>query len=278
MIKIGNYATLEVVKFLDFGAYLDGGPYGEILLPKRYEPEGLKEGDELEVFIYCDSEDRIIATTEKPAAQVGEFAFLQVTSMSEFGAFMDWGLMKDLFVPFREQKDPMKAGEYYLVYLYLDDATDRIAASSRIGRWLEDKSEGLVDNQEVEIFVSGVSDLGYRVVVNQKFWGVVYHNEVFTEINMGDKMKAYVKKVREDGRLDITLQVQGYQKHIVGAAKDLLAIIEKEEGYLALTDKSAPELIYEKVGMSKKAFKKAIGNLYKQRLIVLEEKGIRLKK
>ena len=275
MIKIGDYSFLEILKEVDFGMYLDAGPFGEILLPSKYIPENAKVGDEIEIFLYNDSEDRLIATTERPKAKVGEFAFLKVKAVSEYGAFLDWGLLKDLFVPFREQVVKMEVGNSYLVRLYLDEKTDRIAASSRWHRFLEEKSETLQEQEEVEIKIASKTDLGYKVVVNDTYWGILYKNEIFQPLSIGETKKAYVKKIREDKRIDIILQNPGVEE-VEHSRNDLLDKLKANEGFLALTDKSSPELIYQEMKMSKKAFKRAVGNLYKQKLIVLEKGGIRL--
>jgi uncharacterized protein len=275
VIKIGDFSTLEILKTVDFGMYLDGGPFGEILLPSKYIPENARVGDEIKVFLYNDSEDRLIATTEKPKAKVGEFAFLEVKAVSEYGAFLDWGLLKDLFVPFREQVVEMQVGNSYLVRVYLDEKTDRIAASSRWHLFLEEKNETLREEEEVEIKIATKTDLGYKVIVNDTYWGILYENEIFQPVSIGETKKAYVKKIREDKRIDIILHKQGVEE-VVNSKDGLLAKLEANEGFLPLTDKSSPELIYQEMQMSKKAFKRAVGILYKQRLIVLEKDGIRL--
>ncbi len=275
MIKIGDFSTLEIVKKVDFGMYLDGGPFGEILLPLKYIPEYAKVGEEIEVFIYNDSEDRIIATTEKPKAKVGEFAFLEVKAVSEFGAFLDWGLLKDLFVPFREQVGRMQVGKKYLVRVYLDERTDRIVASMRWHRFLNEKNETLKEQEEVEIKIASKTDLGYKVIVNDTYWGVLYSNEIFQPVSIGETKKAFVKKIREDQRIDIILHKQGTEE-VEQSRNSLLEKLQDNDGFLPLTDKSSPELIYQEMRMSKKAFKRAVGNLYKKRLIVLEKDGIRL--
>ena len=277
MITIGDYSKLEILKKVDFGVYLDGGPYGEILLPAKYVPDQVSVGDEIEVFIYNDSEDRIIATTERPKAKVGEFAFLEVKAVSEYGAFMDWGLLKDLFVPFREQAVKMQVGKKYLVRVYLDEQTDRIAASTRWHRFLTEKNESLTEQEEVEIKIASKTDLGYKVIVNDTYWGVIYNNEIFQPVTIGESMKAFVKKIREDDRIDIALQKQG-EEVAEQSKNELLRKLEAKGGFLPLTDKSSPESIYREMHMSKKAFKRAVGNLYKQRLIELESDGIRLVK
>ena len=277
MIKIGQYSTLEVVKTLSFGAYLDAGAYGEVLLPKRYVPHGLEAGDELEVFLYCDSEDRVIATTEKPFATLGEIVGLVVKDVAANGAYMDWGLMKDLFVPFREQDEKMVVGKVYIVKILLDEATDRIYATSKIAKYLSDTADDeLNENDEVKILVWKQTDLGYKLIVNDLYIGLIFKNEIFQPIKTGQILRGYVKQIREDGKMDIALQKQGYRNQIPDATDIILKKLKETNGYLSLTDNSSPDEIYASLGMSKKAFKRAIGSLYKLRKVVLEEKGIRL--
>lgn len=272
---LGKYNTLRVVKTVDFGVYLDGGEdYGEILLPQRYVPENIEVDTDIEVFIYLDSEDRVIATTEKPFACVGEFAFLEVKSVTKIGAFLDWGLMKDLFVPFREQEAKMQEGEYYVVYIFIDEESNRIVATSKLYTVLNNLMPEYEPGQEVDLFVYEKTDLGYKVVVNKLHSGMVYHNQLFTTIHIGDQLKGFVNKVREDDKLDITLQKPGYDS-IESHSQQLLDKLENAGGYLAVSDKSPTELIYKMFGMSKKTFKKALGALYKKRLITIEEEGIR---
>ncbi|MCP3929819.1 MAG: GntR family transcriptional regulator [Bacteroidetes bacterium] len=276
MITIGKFNNLEVLREVDFGVYLDGGPYGDILLPQRYVPVGLEIGQDIEVFVYNDSEDRLIATTLQPLAEVERFAYLKVNDLSTFGAFLDWGLPKDLLVPFREQASPMRQGESYLVYVYLDETTKRIVATNRLNRLLKVKSEGFEVGQEVEIIVAQRTDLGYKVIVNETYWGLIFTNKVFRKIHIGDRLPAYVEQIRLDGKLDIVLQKIGYRQAIPEASQQLLAELKENEGFLPLTDKTAPEKIYATLKMSKKSFKKALGSLYKQKLIQLQEGGIRL--
>lgn len=277
MIQIGKYNTLEVIKELDFGIYLDGGPYGELLLPIKYVPEGIQPGDDLEVFLYSDSEDRLITTTATPKAVVGSFGMMKVKEVGEFGAFLDWGIEgKDLLVPFREQRMLMEAGNEYLVYVYLDEITDRIVGSNKLNKFLKSKSEDFEYKQEVEIIVAGPTDLGYRVIVNKEYWGALYRNEVFEDLEIGAVRKAFIKKIREDGRIDVSLQQQGAGE-IDRSAEQVLQAIKDSGGFLPLTDKSPPEAIYDRLKMSKKNFKRAVGSLYKQRIILLEKEGLRLK-
>lgn len=275
MLNIGNYNNLKVVKILDFGAYLDGGNGKEILLPTRYVPEGLKPGDELEVFIYHDNEGRLIATTLHPKAVVGEFQFMEVKSVNKTGAFLDWGLMKDLLVPFKEQKMPMKEGKWYLVYVRLDHVTGRIMASARIEKFLNNTPPNYEHNQEVDLIVADDTEIGYKVIVNNSHWGMVYHSEVFHRLEKGDHIKGYVKEVRDDDKIDVSLTPLGYQK-VEGIAKVILDALQVKNGYLPVHDKSDPELIYSLFRCSKKAFKQAIGSLYKQHIIAIEKDGIRI--
>ncbi|WP_430810480.1 MULTISPECIES: CvfB family protein [unclassified Carboxylicivirga] len=272
---IGKYNTLRVVKEVEFGIYLDGGELGEILLPIRYVPPGLKPDDELEVFIYLDSEDRVIATTEEPYATIGEFAYLKVVSVNKTGAFLDWGLMKDLLVPYREQAERMKEGQSYVVYVYLDDESRRIVATSKLNSVLDNLMPEYEEGQEVELMVIDKTDMGYKVSVNNLHTGLLYHNELFKPIKIGDKCKGYIKKVREDDKLDITLEKPGYEK-IGGLAAEILDKLNAKGGALAVSDKSPAEVIYKMFGTSKKNFKKAIGTLYKQRLISIEDNQIKI--
>ncbi len=276
MIEIGKYNTLTVVKVVDFGVYLDGGEWGEILMPKEYVPENCSPDDEVRVFIYFDSEDRIVATTEEPAVQVGEFAFLKVVAVSGIGAFLNWGLRKDLLVPFREQRDPMVEGRSYLVYVYVDKASDRIVASAKIDKYLDQVFPDYEPKQEVDLLVARKTDLGYAVIVNQAHWGLVYGNDVFQPLRIGQKLKGYVKRVREDEKIDVVLQPAGFAK-IEGLAGMVLEKLKDYGGVLDLSDKSNPEEIYRVLGCSKKNYKKALGTLLKQGLIEIGESEVRLR-
>lgn len=275
MLQIGNYNTLRVVKLVSFGVYLDGGEGKEILLPTRYVPKGVKVDDEIQVFIYHDNEGRLIATTLRPKAVVGEFAFMRVKSVNDTGAFLDWGLMKDLLVPFKEQKMTMREGKWYLVYVHLDHLTGRIVASARIEKFLGNVPPVYQLNQEVDLLVVDDTEIGYKVIVDNLHWGMIYHNQVFQRLERGEHLKGYVKEVREDDKLDISLQPLGYQK-IDGISQRILNALQMKEGFLPVHDKSDPEEIYSLFRCSKKAFKQAIGSLYKQRLITIEKEGIRL--
>lgn len=276
MIEIGKFNTLTVVKLVDFGVYLDGEEWGEVLMPKEYVPDNCSPDDDVRVFIYFDSEDRIVATTEKPNVQVGEFAFLKVVSVSSIGAFLDWGLRKDLLVPFREQREPMVEGRSYLVYAYVDKASDRIVASTKIDKYLDQVFPEYEPGQEVDVLIARKSDLGYSVIVNHAHWGLIYDNEIFQPLKIGQKLKGYIKEVREDEKIDVSLQPVGYAK-IDGLSKTILDKIKDNGGVLDISDKSAPEEIYNLFGCSKKNYKKAIGALFKQGFIDIDTTEIRLK-
>lgn len=275
MVEIGKYNTLKIIKDLDFGVYLDGGNGLEILLPARYVPKNVKPGDEVEVFLYHDNEGRLIATTARAKATVGEFEFMEVKSVSNAGAFLDWGLMKDLLVPFREQKMPMREGKWYLVYLRVDQVTGRVMASARVEKFLNNVPPKYEPNEEVDLLVADETDIGYKVIINNLHWGMVYYNEVFRRLEKGEHLKGYIKEVREDEKIDVSLSPLGYQR-IEGVAGRILETLKVQGGFLPVHDKSEPEVIYSLFQCSKKAFKQAIGTLYKQHLITLEEDGIRL--
>lgn len=276
MIKIGKYNTLTVVKVVDFGVYLDGEERGEILLPNEYVPQNCFPDDSLKVFIYFDSEDRIIATTETPEILVGEFAYMKVVSVSKTGAFLDWGLRKDLLVPFREQRVRMEEGRSYLVYAYVDEETDRIVATAKIEKYLDRTPPDYESWQEVDVLIARPTDLGYAVIVNHAHWGVIYRNEIFQPLRIGQKLKAYIKEIRPDGKIDLVLQKPGYDQ-IALLSQQILKKIRDNGGALDVSDKSSPEMIYQLFGCSKKNYKKAIGALYKQGIIELQEEEIRLK-
>lgn len=274
-IELGKYNRLKVVKAVDFGMYLDGGEEGEILLPSRYVPQDCKPGDELDVFIYLDNEERLVATTLQPLVQVGQFACLEVAWVNQYGAFLNWGLMKDLFVPFREQKVRMEVGRKYIVHAHLDDESYRIVASAKVDRYLSKEKAPYRPGQEVDVLVWQKTDLGFKVIVDNQYGGLLYDNELFVHLHMGMRQKAYVKQVREDGKIDLMLQKPGQGK-VEDFAPVLLEHIRHNGGRISQTDKSPADEIYALFGVSKKTFKKAVGDLYKKRLIVLEADGIRL--
>jgi predicted RNA-binding protein (virulence factor B family) len=275
MIKIGDYNELQVIEKVDFGVYL-GSPEDKILLPKKYANEGTEIGDNVRVFIYRDSEDRIIATTLSPKAKVGEFAYLEVKEVNSFGAFLDWGLEKDLFVPFREQKMPMEQYKSYVVYIYLDDKTGRIAATTKISKYLNATPIDVSEGDEVNLLVYKFIDIGAAVIVNNKFSGMVYKNDIYQDINIGDSLKGYVFKIREDEKLDIIIRKRDYEK-VLDSEEILINMLKENNGYLPYHDKSLAEVIEKNLHMSKGTFKKAIGGLYKINLIEFMDDGIKLK-
>lgn len=275
MIKIGQYNNLKVVKIVDFGLYLDGGDDGEILLPARYITDLPEPGDEMSVFVYRDSEDRLIATTEKPFATVGEFAYLQVTAVNKVGAFMQWGLPKDLLVPFREQKVSMKQGGIYLVYIYVDDATKRIVSSAKIEKFIGNRFPDYAPGTKVKALVYNHNELGYRCIVDNLYHGLIYQNETFRPVELGMEIDAYVKRVRDDGKIDLTVSPVASVR-VERLAARILEKVRENNGRLPVSDHSSAELIKEMFECSKKDFKKAIGLLYKQRAISISPEHIEL--
>jgi predicted RNA-binding protein (virulence factor B family) len=275
-IEIGKQHRLKVNRLVEFGAYLDGGNQGEILLPSRYMPSGLKSGDNLLVFLYLDSEDRLIATTEEPLGMAGEFCFLKVVATTQIGAFMDWGLPKDLLVPFREQKQRMKKGSSYLVYIYIDDQSGRIAASSKLEKFLNQHPTGLTVGENIEALVVQKTDLGYKVIINQTYPGMIHQQDVYQSLKTGQKLSAYIKKIRADGKIDVTSRQPGFNG-VMNLMDRILAVLNEKGGSLPINDTSPPARIYELFGVSKKTYKKAIGVLYKKKLIDIDKNGIRLK-
>lgn len=274
-IELGKFNQLEVVKQVDFGMYLDGGEEGEILLPTRYVPEDCKVGDWLNVFLYLDNEERLIATTLTPLVQVGEFACLEVSWVNQFGAFLNWGLMKDLFVPFSEQKMKMQVGNKYVIHAYIDDESFRIVASAKVDRYLSKEKAPYQPGEEVNILIWQKTDLGFKAIIENMYSGLLYDSEIFQTLHTGDTLKAYIKQVREDGKIDLILQKPGFEK-VDDFSKTLYHYIADHGGRIGLNDKSPAEEIYDVFGVSKKTFKKAVGDLYKKRLILLHEDGIEL--
>jgi uncharacterized protein len=275
MAEIGKFNSLRVIKEVDFGVYLDGEKEGEILMPIRYVPKDCKVGDYVDIFLYLDSEDRPIATTEKPFAQVGEFAMLRVQSVNKIGTFLDWGIMKDLLVPFREQKVTMTEGRSYLVYIYVDEDTQRIVASAKLNKFLDKSLPDYTVGQEVELIIESETDLGYKAIVNHKHWGILYENEVFEQLAKGLKIKGFIKKIRTDNKIDLSLHPLGYEK-VDPLTQMILDELKKEGGFIPVSDKSDAEEVYRVFGISKKSFKQALGALYKRRLITITPEGIRL--
>jgi predicted RNA-binding protein (virulence factor B family) len=275
MVTLGRSYTLSVVKAVDFGFYLDAGDLGEVLLPRKYAPSGLSAGDTVRVFLYLDANALPVATTQTPKAQVGEFAYLKVVDSTYVGAFLDWGLDKDLLVPFAEQHRPMVEGKSYLVYVYIDDTDGRIVASSKIDKFLDDdRPHRFKPRQPVDLIIANSTDLGFKAIINHTHWGVLYKDEVFQRLSFGQSIQGFIQRIRPDGRIDLTLQ--GGKETRDKNAETILAYLKQQGGFAPVHDKSSPREIEALFGMSKGAFKKAIGGLYKQRVIAIEKDGIRL--
>lgn len=273
-MAIGRINRLTVVREVDFGLYLDGGEHGDILLPMRDVPQGCRVGDALDVFIYFDSEDRIIATTGRPYAMVGEFALLKVAAVTKHGIFLDWGLAKDLLLPFNEQVTRMEAGKSYIVRVFLDPDSRRIAASAKLDEFLFEEAHGeFAPGDEVSLFNAAKTELGYRMIVNGNHWGLLHRHELVREPARGERLTGYIKRIREDGRIDLCLHRQPSEKSgEIGDA--ILAALKAAGGFLPLTDRTDPEQIRERFGVSKKLYKKAVGALYRQRRIRIGDDGI----
>lgn len=274
-MDLGQINTLEILRETDHGVYLIDDEDNEVLLPNRYVPSEFKIWDKIDVFIYLDNEERLVASTDIPYIKRDEFALLRCNQVTDFGAFLDWGLVKELFCPFKEQAFKMKPGGWYLVHCYLDEKTERLVASSKTNRFLDNKELTVEEFQEVDLIVSHPSDIGWNVIVNKKHAGLIYKDNIFRDISVGDKLKGIVKKIRPGNKLDITLEKIGY-RNIEPNAQRILQELEDNSGFLNLTDKSSPEAIKEQLQMSKKTFKKAVGTLYKQRQIEIKPDGIYL--
>lgn len=277
MIKIGEYNTLEILRLTSVGLFLGDEEGNDILLPNKYVPETYELGNKLTVFCYLDHDERPVATSLTPKITLNDFGLLQAVEVNEIGAFLDWGLEKHLFVPYREQARKMETGKWYLVYLYMDEETDRLVASSKTNNFISNEELTVNRFDEVDLIVSRHTEMGAEVIINQKHKGLVYENEIFTELHLGDRLKGVIKKVREDNKIDVSLQQIGY-KNIEPTAERILHELERNNGFLGLHDKSDADLVREMLGMSKKSFKKAVGSLYKQKLILIKDDGIYLKK
>lgn len=276
MIALGEYNTLEILRDTSVGLFLGDDEDNDVLLPNKYVPEIFEIGDKIKVFCYLDYDERPVATTLIPYITVNNFQLLQVAEVNDFGAFMDWGLEKHLLVPFREQRSKLIEGQWYIVYCYLDEQTNRLVASNKIDKFLSNEHIALVPLEEVDLIVTRETDLGWEVIVNSKHKGLVYSNEIFKKISVGDKIKGYVKQVRPDQKIDISLQPMGY-KSLEPAANIIYEKLMAKGGFLNVHDKSDPEDIKKMFEMSKKTFKKGIGALYKERKIEIKEDGIHLK-
>lgn len=277
MLSIGKTAQLEIIKEVDFGLYLDGEHFGEILLPARYVPDNCKVGGWLDVFLYLDSEDTIIATTEQPFAEMGECAYLEAVDSNSYGTFLDWGLSKDLFAPFKEQRVPMEIGKSYVVYIF-EDKSGRISASSKLDNFLNEYTDGyFIDNQAVDLLIASRSPLGYKAVIDGTHLGLIHNNDVITPIHVGQDIIGYIKDIRPDGAIDLALQQQGAQMRGT-LTQQILADLKKNGGTSTLTDRSPPEEIFKRYQVSKANYKKAIGQLYKDKKIILGKDKITLPK
>ena len=274
MLKIGEYNDLRIIKQVDFGVYL-GIDNQEILLPTKWVPRDAKIGDTITVFIIRDSDDRLLATTVKPFATANTFAFLEVKQVNNIGAFLDWGMDKDLLVPFREQANQMEEGKSYVVFVYEDEQSNRLIASSKLSRFIERQNIDLQVGDVVDLLVYSKTNLGFNAIINNRYTGLIYANEIFENIRIGDQLKGYVKTIRDDLKIDLSLQKSGFE--LMDDAKwKSLNLLKNENGFLALHDNSTPEEVKAKLQMSKKAFKKAIGSLYKEKLVILTDKGVQL--
>jgi len=275
MIHIGEYNTLTILREKDPGLFLSDEDNNEVLLPNRYVPAEFKIWDKLEVFVYLDNDERLVAVTDEPYIKKGEFAVLRCNEVTNHGAFLDWGMVKELFCPFKEQAFKMKRGGWYLVHCYLDEETNRLVASSKTNHFLDNKELTVAQFDTVDLIVSHPSEIGMNVIVNNQHLGLIFNDEIFKDLSVGDKLKGIVKKIRDDNKLDISLGQIGY-RNIEPNAEAIMHELHDNSGFINLTDKSAPEDIKDVLQMSKKSFKKAIGTLYKQRLISIDKDGIRL--
>ena len=274
-LLVGEKNRLKINRYTDNGVYLICEDQDEVLLPNQYVSYAMKEGDEIDAFVYFDSEDRIVASTVFPKAMLDEFGCFEVVDVTPFGAFLDWGLEKDLFVPFKEQARPMEQGKRYLVYMYADERTNRLVASSKTNQFLSNDEVNLEKNEEVDLIISHITDLGINVIINEKHKGLVYKDETFVEVKPGQRCKGYIKNVRPDGKIDVSFQKLGYDA-VEPNAQKILNELQSSRGFLRLSDNSHPEDIKTVLQMSKKTFKKAIGLLYKEKLIEIKDDGIYL--
>lgn len=276
MIEIGKYNTLRILRETSVGIYLGDESGEDVLLPNKYCPENFNPGDDITVFVYRDHEERKVATNITPKILLHEFALLKVTAVTDVGAFMDWGMEKELMVPFREQRQKLETGRWYVVYMDIDKKTDRLFASNKLDKHLKNEELTVDEGEEVDLLVMQKTDLGYNVIVNNLHKGLVYENEIFKKLNIGDKLKGFVKQIREENKLDISLHPIGYKNFNDPNCELIYKALVENNGNLAVTDKSSTEEIYSQFGISKKAFKKAVGALYRQRKISIQPEGITL--
>ncbi|MGF1765444.1 CvfB family protein [Aliivibrio kagoshimensis] len=276
MIKIGQNNSFEVVKVMDFGVFLDGKEFGNILLSSRYVPENTKLGDQVDAFIFYDSESEVVATTETPIAQVGQWGVMNIVGANSYGAFADWGIVKkDLLIPFSEQINRLVEGQNVLVYVYTDNASGRIVGTTKFNRYLDKTAVNYQPGREVDLLIAEITDLGYKAIVNGEHWGLIFKTEAYGKLFIGKKLKGYIKNVRSDGKIDLSLQKLGTEK-MDDLSEKVMSSLEKKDGFIPVSDKSSPEEIFAVFRTSKGTFKKTIGGLYKQGLITIEKEGIRL--
>lgn len=276
MIEVGKYNILKVIKESQTDICLDAENFGELVLSKDELPANYQLKEQIQVFLYFNSKEEAVATTQEPYGCVGEFACLEVIDRAEIGAFLDWGLPKDLFVPANEQERSMEKGEKYIVYIYKDSKRNRLAASAKLQNYLKKEPAGFIDNQKVELLIAHETELGVNAIVNNSYWGLLYHDELFQNLEYGQRISGYVKKIREDAKIDLSLQLQGYQK-TDSLQEEIISYLSKANRKITLTDKSSPEVIYDLFAVSKKKYKMALGALYKNKRIVIEESAIRIK-
>jgi len=277
MIHLGKTNTLTILRSTPPGMFLGDDENEVVLLPHKYVEPEFEIGQKVDVFVYRDSEDRLIATRLKPYAEVNQFAYLNVSEVTKIGAFLDWGLEKDLFVPFKEQKHKMIEGYSYVVYIYIDDVTERIVASSKINKFISNEVLTVKQGDEVDLVVYNETDLGFTCIINGSHKGLIYHNDIFTDLSVGDQVKGYVKLIRENNLIDLSLQNIGF-KHVLSSTEKILEYLNTHDGYLDLNDKSSPDLIERRFDMSKSTFKKSIGILYRQRKVTIHDDGVRIVK
>ena len=276
MLKLGEMNRLKIVRVDAHGYFLKGGPSGEIRLPDKHTTGTHSVGERVEVFVYLDSNDKPAATTRTPLGQVNQFAYLRVADVNPVGAFLDWGLPKHVLVPFDEQKHPMRVGESHVVYLYLDKKTRRIVASSKVDRFLKLLNDEFEPTQVVDLLVHSTTDIGYKCIVNHTHWGILFYEDVFEQLTVGQQLKGYIKQIREDRKINLSVTPPGY-RGVEGVAERIMTALDESDGFIPLNDKSAPADIYARFGVSKQMFKKAVGALYRERRITLESGGIRSK-
>ncbi len=275
MVNVGKFNNLKVVKEVSFGMYLDGGDGEEILLPKRYVPEGLKPEDDITVFVYHDNEGRLTATTTRPFGEVGDILMMETVDINGSGAFMKWGIMKDVFLPVSQMVSRMQIGNKYFVYLFIDEKTGRVTATEKIDKYLSNNDLTVAENESVDLVVFQKTDIGYKVIINSKHLGVLHFNEVFQDLEIGTKAKGYIKHIRPDSKIDVSLGTKGYEK-VNAEESRIIDLLKENDGYLPYNDKSDPEAIYSFFGVSKKTFKMTLGALYKKRLIEFTQTGVKL--